>query len=461
MHALHPLLLTSLLLAACSLPSGQDPRQLKELPVSWKNAGHFPTASPQQDLSRWWRHFNDPTLNQIIRTSLANNLDLRSAQARIREARARRNAQAASLFPSLSGSTGTSSRANNPNPGPSSSSTSYSTSLDASWEADLFGRQRSNIEASAANLGAAQENLHSAHASLAAEIATTYTTIRTNQARLAIIRETLVTREETARLASWREQSGEADALEATQAKTSLESARASIPTIETAIEQDLNQLAFLSGQNPGSLHSLIQSSPRIPSPPDRIAVRIPADVVRQRPDVRIAGYQLLAAAASTRAADADRYPSLSLSGSLSLATAQSRQLFNPQSAAASLIAGISSPIFDGGRLNANLQAAQAAEEQALLAYRSSVLNALTETENALVACRLSASRLSSLEKAAQLAREADALARQRYEAGEIDFLGVLDSQRTLLSLEESLLSTRADRTISFIRLYQALGGGW
>ena len=195
--------------------------------------------------------------------------------------------------------------------------------------------------------------------------------------------------------------------------------------------------------------------------PPSSLAVGIPADVIRQRPDVRIAGYQVLAAAASTRAADAERYPSLDLSGSLGLGTTTAQKLFNPELATAGLVAGITSPIFDAGRIRAGIEAASAAEEQAIQNYRSVVLTALSETEDALVACRRSAERLDSLEKATRLARESDLLARQRYEAGEIDFLDVLDSQRTLLGLEDSLLSTRADRTTAYIRLYQALGGGW
>jgi len=205
----------------------------------------------------------------------------------------------------------------------------------------------------------------------------------------------------------------------------------------------------------------LLASSRGIPIPPSSLAVGIPADVLRQRPDVRTAGYQVLAAAASTRATEATKYPSLNLSGSLGLDTISSSKLFDPESAAASMAANIASPIFDAGRIKANIKAARASEEQAVLNYWKTVLTALSDTENALIACRRSAERLSTLEKATQLARESDEVARQRYQAGEIDFLDVLDSQRTLLALEDSLLSTRTDRTTAYIRLYQALGGGW
>ena len=175
----------------------------------------------------------------------------------------------------------------------------------------------------------------------------------------------------------------------------------------------------------------------------------------------RMSASPALRCSASTRATEATKYPSLGLSGSLGLDTATSRRLFDPESAAASIAANITSPIFDAGRIKANIEASRASEEQIIQTYRKTVLTALSETENALIACRRSAERLATLEKATQLARESDEVARQRYQAGEIDFLDVLDSQRTLLNLEDNLLSTRTDRTTAYIRLYQALGGGW
>ena len=167
------------------------------------------------------------------------------------------------------------------------------------------------------------------------------------------------------------------------------------------------------------------------------------------------------AAAANTRAVQATRYPSLNLFGSLGLNTINASDFIDPEITAASLAANFTSPIFNAGRISANIEAAGAIEQQAIDDYRSTVLTALAETENALIACRRSAERLASLEKATQLARTSDQLARQRYEAGEIDFLEVLDSQRSLLNLEDNLLTTRTDRTTAYIRLYQALGGGW
>ena len=431
------------------------------LPADWKNAAGFPVASPQRDLSRWWGRFNDPTLNRVIAAAIQDSPDVKTATARIREARANRDAQNAALFPILDSSASANSRRNRNDVTGTTRSSAYSAGLDASWELDLFGRNRSAVQAAAASLGAAGENLNSVYAALAGEIAAAYTNLRANEARLAVLKKNLTTREETAELAGWRLKAGEADSLEATQSQSSLESARAAMPSLEGAISQGKNDLALLSGRAPGALDAMLGNSRGIPIPPSSLAIGIPADVLRQRPDVRLAGYQVLAAAASTRATEATKYPSLRLSGALGLDTASSRKLFNPENMAANLAGNITSPIFDAGRIKADIEAARASEEQVILQYRKTVLTALSETENALIACRRSGERLTILEKATQLARETDEVARQRYQAGEIDFLDVLDSQRTLLGLEDNLLATRTDRTTAYIRLYQALGGGW
>jgi NodT family efflux transporter outer membrane factor (OMF) lipoprotein len=453
------ILLPPLLLAACSLPgpaTGPEPK----LPVAWKNAGDFPVAAPTKDLERWWSRFEDPTLNRVIARSLHNSPDMATSAARVREARARRAAQRATLFPNLDGNASASSRSTRSDSA-DSNSRSYSAGLSASWDADLFGRNRSSLEVAAANLGAAEENLHSVEAGLAAEVATVYTILRANEARLSVLKRNIATREQTAQLAAWRLKAGEADSLEYNQAQSSLESAKAGVPALEQAIAQGRNALALLAGDNPGSLDATLAAGRGIPYPSRALAIGIPADILRQRPDVRVAGYQVLAAAAATQAANADRFPSLNLSGSLGINALGASRIFNPETTTASIIAGLSAPIFDAGRLRANLEASTAQLDQTIEGYRSSVLLALSETENALIACRRTAERLTTLEEATRLAREADDLAQKRYQAGVIDFTDVLDTQRSLLALEDSLLNTSTDRTTAYIRLYQALGGGW
>ncbi len=441
---------------SCTPPASQSPNVT--LPVSWRNAAGFPTAAPSQDLSRWWTHFGDARLTRLIGEALAGNKDLASAMSRVREAQARRDAQKASLFPTLDYSGSRSTNARFDEWTRTGSGTSYSAGLSASWEPDFFGKNRQGILSASASAEAAKENLHSAQAALASEVALAYLDLRSQEQEIAILRETVKTREETTQLASWRSQAGEIDALELRQAESSLESARAGISSSEQSLAQARNRLALLCGRVPGDID--LGSGP-LPTPGSRLAVGIPADTIRQRPDVRAAGYGWVAAIANTRAAELEKLPSLRLSGNLGVDTLRSSKLFDPETAAAGLIMGISGPIFDGGRIRANIAAQSAAEEQALLAYEKSILTALSEVEDALIACHKSEERLVTLEKAAAAGRDASRLATQRYRTGVIDFLNVLDAQRNDLAQEERLINARVDRAAAYIQLYKALGGGW
>ena len=434
------------------------------VPADWKNAAGFPAASPSRDLSRWWRRFDDPGLSRIISDALGNSPDMASASARIREARSRRDAEAALLFPTLRGavSAGASSTSSDGGGSDWNGGSSSAAALNASWEVDLFGKRRSSIEAATAQVGATEENFNSVQAALASEIAIAYTQLRVAEAALEVLLRIVSTREETSRLATWRTRSGEADSLESSQALSSLEQARAGVPALRQAISQSQNLLARLAGRTPGSLDGILSAGKqRIPNPASSLAVGIPADTLRQRPDVRLAGYQLLAAAAQTRAAAAERFPSLNLSGSLGVNALAAGKIFNPDTASADLIAGLTGPIFDAGRIRANLDAQSAVEQQTFQTYRAAVLTALSETEDSLIACRRTSERLATLEKATAAAREAAKLAQQRYQAGVTDILTVLDAQRSLLGLEDSLFTVRANRAIAYIQLYKALGGGW
>ncbi|NJR42143.1 MAG: TolC family protein [Akkermansiaceae bacterium] len=297
---------TSLIMMSCGV-SPQLRQEKMSLPADWKNAGGFPVASPSRDLSRWWKRFEDPTLSKIISTAIANSPDVAAAAARIRESRARRNAQAASLFPALSGSVSSSGNASKREGFDGDSNSSQAANLNASWEVDLFGKNRSSLEAASAQLGVSQENFHSVQSALTSEIAIAYTNLRVAEAELDVLRRIVKTRSETSQLAGWRNQAGETDTLESSQASSSLEQARAGIPSLEQAIAQTKNLLALLSGKEPGGLDRLLSSGRKsIPNPAQSLAVGIPANTLRQRPDVRIAGYQLLAAAANSRAAKAE-----------------------------------------------------------------------------------------------------------------------------------------------------------
>ena len=287
-------------LTGCTVTSTSVGDDMK-LPAEWRNAGNFPVASPDRDLSRWWGRFNDPTLNQLIASALQDSPDVQTAVSRVRESRANRDAQRAALFPSLDGGAREMRAGAGPTPLARPAANAYSAGLDASWEVDLFGRNRSSVEAATANLAAAGEELNSVHASLAAEVAAAYTSLRANEAKLAVLKQNITTREETAQLAAWRLKAGEADSLEATQSQSSLESARAGLPALQQAMARGKTTWRCSPGRRPGRWTQMLARSRGVPIPPSSLAVGIPADVLRQRPDVRTAGYQVLAAAASTR----------------------------------------------------------------------------------------------------------------------------------------------------------------
>ena len=432
-----------------------------EPPKAWINGAGFPVASPQKDLARWWARFDDPQMSKLISAGLAENPSIASATARVREARARRDEATAQLMPSLGGSLrgfGDAERAN----GEWLSNSSGRAALDASWEVDWFGKNRKLAKSAAATFAATEENLRSVQASLAAEIAIAYTRLRIDEERLFVLRDIVVSREETARLASWRQQVGEADSLESSQASASLEQARAAIPTLEQSIAQGRNQLALLCGREPGAFDAALASDRgRIPVPARDLAIGIPADTIRQRPDVRESGWKVSAAVAELDASKARRYPSLNLAGTLGINSLAVEKIFRPEKTAADLIVGVTGPIFDAGRIRADIEARDAALDRSLQDYRASVLTALSEVEDALIACRRSGERLSTLEKAVASAREAATLAQQRYQAGVTDLITVLDAQRTLLGIEDNLLASRAEHIRAYIDLYKALGGGW
>ena len=431
------------------------------LPADWKNAAGFPVASPQRDLSRWWGRFNDPALNRVIAAAIQDNPDVKTATARIREARANRDAQNAALFPILDSSASANSRRNRNDVTGTTRSSAYSAGLDASWELDLFGRNRSAVQAAAASLGAAGENLNSVYAALAGEIAAAYTNLRANEARLAVLKKNLTTREETAELAGWRLKAGEADSLEATQSQSSLESARAAMPSLEGAISQGKNDLALLSGRAPGALDAMLGNSRGIPIPPSSLAIGIPADVLRQRPDVRLAGYQVLAAAASTRATEATKYPSLRLSGALGLDTASSRRLFDPENLAANLAGNITSPIFDAGRNQANLEVAKVTKDIAIAQYEKSIQTAFREVSDSLAGRATLGEQLRAQAAVSNAAQASFNLADLRYKNGVSSYFDLLDAQRTLFTAQQATVQVQAQQMQNLVTLYKVLGGGW
>jgi NodT family efflux transporter outer membrane factor (OMF) lipoprotein len=400
----------------------------------------------------WWQKFNDPLLSALIRESLQASPDIASAQANLRAARAQRMIAGASLLPSLSGST--SAQRNNGND-------SYSASVDASWETGLLGGNRLASAAAAADLQASQASLDDIRVSLAAEVASSYVNLRLAQARLAIARQSLVSRTETVYLTSLKQQAGLTGMLEVTQANLSLGQVQAQIPALESSLAQSRHALAILTGKPPQALDARLAARKPIPQARAALTGNIPANALRQRPDLRAAEHRIVAAGLRLREANARRYPEFRLGGSLSVNDRSLAGLLEPSSIARSLLASVSAPLFDGGRLRQQVEIQRSAREQALANYRKTLLLALNDVANAVSSLNSVRQQQPLLLRNVELARSAEHLAKLSYEAGTVDFQNVLDAQRSLLGAQESLLLAQADNTLAVISLYKAIGGTW
>ena len=446
----------ALLLSGCVTLGPDYVAPAMPVPPAWHGTPTAGGATDHASVERWWQQLGDAQLSALVDKALRNNPDLQSARAALRAARALERVARAGQGPDVGASGATSASRY----GDAAVSESWSAGFDASWEIDVFGGTRRGVEAAQADREAASATLASTQASLAAEVALNYVTLRTSQARLEIARRNLATQLETLQLTDWRAQAGLASSVDVEQARTNAEQTRAQIPSLQTSIASAANHLAVLTGEAPGDVQATL-SEGALPALPTAIAVGIPAEVLRQRPDVQAAERQLAAETARIGVAEAARYPGFSLSGSIGLEAATLGALGNGASVVRSLAAGISGVLFDGGALAARVDQQGAVREQRLQAYRSAVLTALEDVENALTALDNTARRRDALAAASTAARNANLLAADRYRSGLIDFRTVLETERSLLSTEDSLASAEGERLNAVIQLYKALGGGW
>ncbi|MBK7718456.1 MAG: efflux transporter outer membrane subunit [Simplicispira sp.] len=450
---------SALLLTACALPVAPpaEPRALA-VPDHWSTTGGqalAPAVLPEAP-GPWWEQFGDAQLSALITQALAAHTSVRSAREALAQARAQVDVQAASLAPQL----GTSAQAQRGRAA-NNTSNSFRLGLDASWELDLFGGGRAGVDAAQADVEATAAALGSAQVSLAAEVAVNYIALRGLQERLAIARSNLSTQRETLQISDWRLQAGLTSSLVTEQARAAVEQTAAQVPTLESSLAQTRHALAVLAGQPPAALDAALADAAPVPQAPADLALAIPAQTLRQRADVRTAEARIRAALARVSQADAARYPSLRISGNLGLSAATLGALTGGASVASALLAGISVPLFDGGAARAQVRVQESALEQARIGYEATVLAALQDVEDALVALQGDRERLARLQAAAGAAANADLLARQRYQSGLIDFPTVLDTQRTLLSAQDGVASAQASLATDHVRLYKALGGGW
>jgi NodT family efflux transporter outer membrane factor (OMF) lipoprotein len=451
-------------LAGCATPGPQGTPALDvDIPAGWSvadAAGAGAAGASPEVLAGWWQRFDDAQLDSLVRSALRANTSVLGALAALQQAQALRDVAAASLWPTL-GATGSVQRGT---AGGRSTGNALQTGLDANWALDLFGARRAAVQAGESVVEAGAASLGDVQVQLAAEVGLNYILLRSSQVRLTIASDNLASQEETLQITLWRQQAGLVTALEAEQAQAAVEQNRAQLPALQTAIEQTRHALAVLTGLAPAALPELVALrgiAAAVPQALDDVALGIPAQTLRQRADVRAAEHQVAAALARVGQAQAQRWPSFAIGGTLGLSAATVGALGTGNAVVSSLLASVALPVFDGGALRAQVRVQQAALAQAQQVYRAAVLGALQQVEDALVALRNDRLRVASLRLAADAARNASLLARQRYASGLVDFQTVLDTQRTQFAAQDGVASASADVSSDQVRLFRALGGGW
>lgn len=455
---LNSLWLLSLALTGCaSVMPTPAPAPSLTLPTHWSATVPGGETGPASSLSAWWGHFNDPLLNELVTQALQANTSVASAQAALAQAQALRDVKGASLLPGVSAS-GSARRNENSD---SSGTNSFNVGLDASWNPDVFGGNRNGVDAANADAQAAQASLADVQRNITAELALAYIQLRGLQRQLQIARTNLANQAETLQITDWRAQAGLITSLEVAQARAATEQTGALIPTLQSNIQKTNHSLAVLTGQTPAALNAQLATPQAVPQVSQQLALSIPADTLRQRADVRAAEYRISAALARVSVAEAARYPSFSIGGSVGLNALTLSGLASGATATAALLGAVSFPLLDGGATQAQVRAQTAALTQARSSYQATVLTALKEVEDALVSLQANRNRLVRLQAAEAAASQAALLAQNRYASGLIDFQIVLQTQRTLLSTQDSLATTQTDISADHVRLYKALGGGW
>ncbi len=448
-------LAVSAALSACS--AGPDYRPATSgdlgLPAAYDGA---PTASSDNSaLADWWTRFNDPALNGLVTQAIAANLDIAQAEARLRQAREAAIQAGASLLPSASAS----GRAGRNIVSNAADSSSYSLGLDADWQVDLFGGGRRALEAARADAAASGYSLASVRIAIIAELATNYVQLRLAQQQFAIAQDTLRYQRDNYDIARWRVQAGLASSLDEEQARTQLAQTEASVPELRTTIRGALNRIAVLTAQPPGRATAALEAAAPIPAPPAGIAAGLPADTLRQRPDVRAAERSLASATARVGVAQAQLLPALTLSGSVGTSALRPGSLFD--AITGSLFTGLSQILFDGGTRASQVRAQRAAVDGAYAAYRQTILTSLEDVENALASVTSADERRGQLAIAREAANNSALLARLQYQSGLTDFQTLSSVETALLSASNSLASSEAAQALAVVQLYNALGGGW
>ena len=443
-------------------PQPQSPEEKAAAAVAAEPSGGPADAA-------WWRKFRDPTLTSLIDRVADANLDVMTATVRLGESRNQRGVAASAAFPAINGNASYQREVFSKNGvlslvGPNVNIPPISvwqTGFDASWELDIWGHVRRQVEAADAQIETAEYQRRDVLVSAFAELARDYVDLRGAQAQIGIANDNLKSATEILELTRTRADKGLTSGLDVENAAALVENIRAQLPSLENQVDADVNAISLILDERPGALKGELARVKAVPPTPPRAPLGVPSELARRRPDIRAAEAQLHAATADVGVAVADFYPSVKLNGNLELNALDLKNLWQGSSLQYQFGPSVSLPIFEGGRLKSTLELRTNQEEEAAIAYHKTVLQAWHDIVNALNAYSFEQRRRDSLNAQVGHAREALSLSRTRYNNGVTDFITVLDAERTLLQAQQQLEQSTTNVSTDFIQLYKALGGGW
>jgi NodT family efflux transporter outer membrane factor (OMF) lipoprotein len=447
----------ALALSGCATPTSSPRERVPlDVPATWSRPfiGLTDEATP---LTQWWLRFYDATLTDLVNQALAANTDIAFASAAVQQALAARDLAASALSPTL----GVSAGAQRNFRGDDTRTDNLQAGFNAALTPDLFGALGQALDASNAALQAAEARLGLARSQVAQSVALSYISLRSAQVRLLIAQDNLASQLETLQITRWRNQAGLIGAVEVEQAVVAAGQTRIQLAPLQVTLDAALHSLAVQVGRAPVALSSLLLPASTVPQAAQGLAPGTPGDALELRPDVRAAKFDVDQALARAEQARAARLPSLSLSANLGVGAATLEALSSSAAAVAALALSLTAPLFDGGAGAARVALQEAALTQARASYRAAELAALQQMEDAMSALRADRERLGLLQELALSASSAATMARQRFGGGLVDFQIVLETQRSLLSIQTSLALAWADVSVDQVRLYSALGGGW
>lgn len=451
-----------LFLSSVAFPQATNRYLDKPLPQEWEeDAQIFQQVLPVDD--QWWKAFQDPVLDSLISVAVKQNYSILTAIDRINMAKANLRMERGNFFPTIGLNAGWTRQQSSGNTSelPQSTQHYYDASLNMSWELDLFGSIRNRIKAQKENFAASKEEYTGTMVSLCAQVASAYINLRELQQELAVIQKNCASQEAVLKITEVRYNTGLVSKLDVAQAKSVFFSTKASIPQIESGINQYITTLAILLGTYPQEIRPTLESPGILPDYMEPIGVGLPADLLLRRPDIRSAERSVNAQAALVGASKSDWLPQIFLKGSLGYAAKDLKDLTHHKSMTYEIAPALSWTLFKGTQLVNATKLAKAQLDEAINQFNQTVLTAVQETDNAMNAYRNSIKQIVALREVRNQGQETLTLSLELYKQGLTPFQNVLDAQRSLLSYENQLVQARGYSLLQLIAMYQALGGGW